>query len=262
MFKIARTVLHFPSASFSSTATKLLSSQSIQTKISKPNIQALKIVNPLEHQDFFGLNESVNLEEMFKARCHYGHDAGLRCPWMSEYLFGTRIKTDIIDLDKSVPLLQNALNFIAHIAFKDGIILMITRYPQHIPLIERTALESGEYSNCKPWRNGSFTDSMRRFGTVVRLPDVCIFFHTHEKLNEAHNGINEASRMLIPTVGVCDSDADPSLITYPVPGNDDSIVSVQLYAGLVKRAILRGKEKREELKKDGWIVDYSYRSKK
>lgn len=180
---------------------------------------------------------------------------------MTEYLFGTRVKTDIIDLDKTVPLLQKALNFIAHIAFRDGIILFITRYPQHIPLIERTALEAGEYSNCKPWKNGSFTDSMRRFGTVVRLPDLCVFFHTHEKLNEAHAGINEASRMLIPTVGFCDSDTDPSLITYPVPGNDDSIVSIQLYASLVKQAILKGKNKRKELEQNGVVVDYTFSSK-
>ncbi len=177
---------------------------------------------------------------------------------MSDYIFGTRIQTDIIDLDKTVPLLQKALNFIAHIAFKDGIILMISRYPQHIPLIERTAYEVDEYSNCKPWRNGSFTDSMRRFGTVVRLPDLCIFFHTHEKLNEAHAAINEASRMLIPTVGFCDSDTDPSLITYPVPANDDSQVSVQLYANLVKQAILRGKAKRKEILNSGVIIDYNY----
>ena len=161
----------------------------------------------------------------------------------------------------AVPLFQRALNFIAHVAFKKGIILMITRYPQHIPLIERTALEAGEYSNCKPWRNGTFTDSMRRFGTVVRLPDLVVFFHTHEKLNEAHTAVNEAAKMLIPTVAFCDTDTDPSLICYPVPANDDSIVSVQLYASLVKEAILRGKRKREELEKQGVIIDYNHRSK-
>ena len=175
---------------------------------------------------------------------------------MSDYIFGTRINTDIIDLEKTMPMLTKALNFIAHIAFKNGIILLITRYPQHIPLVERTAFEVGEYSNCKPWKNGTFTDSMRRFGSVIRLPDLCIFFHTHEKLNESHCGINEAAKMFIPTVGICDSDIDPSLITYPVPGNDDSMVSVQLYAHLVKQAILRGKQKRQELEKQGAIITY------
>ena len=178
---------------------------------------------------------------------------------MSEYIFGTRIKTDIINLDATLPLMKKALNFIAHVAFKNGIILLITRYPQHIPLIERTASEAGEYSNCKPWRKGSFTDSMRRFGSVIRLPDLCIFFHTHEKLNEAHGAINESAKMFIPTIGFCDTDVDPSLITYPVPGNDDSIVSVDLYARLVKEAILIGKKKRQDLESQGVIIDYTHK---
>lgn len=261
MLKLARSFILNKSTPVNVNSLACLSTASVKesNKNSKQLIrkETPKIVNPLEHDDFFQINELVNIEELFKSRCHYGHDAGLRCPWMTEYLFGTRIKTDIIDLDRTVPLLQKALNFIAHVAFKKGIILMISRYPQHIPLVERTAHEVNEYSNCKPWRNGTFTDSMRRFGTVVRLPDLCIFFHTQEKLNEAHFAVNEAAKMFIPTVGFCDTDCDPSLVTYPVPCNDDSIVSVQLYTNLVKQAIMKGKEKREELENSGVIINYN-----
>lgn len=63
----------------------------------------------------------VNYIGFKRARCHYGHHAGLRCPWMSEYLFGTRRRTDIIDLEKTVPLFQQALNFIAHVACRGGV---------------------------------------------------------------------------------------------------------------------------------------------
>lgn len=65
---------------------------------------------------------------IFRARCHYGHHRGLRCPWMGEYLFGTRRDTDIIDLEKTVPLLQQALNFIAHIAFRNGVNIFRTLF--------------------------------------------------------------------------------------------------------------------------------------
>jgi small subunit ribosomal protein S2 len=191
-----------------------------------------------------------------RARCHYGHDAGLRCPWMNEYLFGTRIQTDIINLDKTVPMLKKALNFIAHIAFRKGVILFITRYSQHIPLVERTAMEVGEYSHCKLWNNGSFTDSTRRFGSVIRLPDLCIFLHTHEKLNETHGALNESSKMLIPTIAICDSDIDPSSVTYPIPGNDDSIASIQLYCDLFKKAVLAGKEKRKKLDEQNIKIEF------
>jgi small subunit ribosomal protein S2 len=139
------------------------------------------------------------------------------------------------------------------------IVFKYSRYAQHIPLIERTALEAGEYSHCKPWNGGTFTDSMRRFGSVIRLPDLCIFFHTQEKLNEPHGAINEAAKMFIPTVAFCDTDVDPSLVTYPVPGNDDSMASVQLYANLVKQAILIGKNKRKEIDEQGAIIDYEYK---
>jgi small subunit ribosomal protein S2 len=175
---------------------------------------------------------------------------------MNEYIFGTRVQTDIINLDKTVPLLKRALNFIAHVAFRKGVILFITRYGQHIPLVERTAFQIGEYSHCKLWNNGLFTDSTRRFGSVIRLPDLCIFLHTHDKLNETHAALNESSKMLIPTVAICDSDIDPSTVTYPIPGNDDSITSIQLYCDLFKKAILAGKKKRNILRKENYTIEY------
>lgn len=175
---------------------------------------------------------------------------------MSEYVFGTRINTDIIDLDKTVIHLKKALNFAAHVAFRKGIILFITRYPQHIPIVERTALEANEYSHCRLWENGVFTDSTRKFGSVIRLPDLCIFLHCNDKLNETHGAVNEAAKMLIPTVAICDTDIDPSLITYPIPGNDDSMTSVQLYCQLFVKAILKAKKKREELEKEGVVIEF------
>lgn len=240
-------IFKLPTQDYSSLATN--KAETVPTKIAEPNKNL--VVNPLKHDDFFQVKELVKLEELFQARCHYGHDAGLRCPWMSDFIFGTRIKTDVIDLEKTVPMFQKALNFAAHIAFRRGIILFISRYAQHIPIVERTALEVGEYSHCKQWKNGTFTDSTRRFGSVIRLPDLCIFLHTQDKLNESHLAVKEAAQMLIPTIGICDTDVDPSQITYPIPANDDSITSLQLYCNLFKQAILRGKAKREELEKQG-----------
>ncbi|CAF0719198.1 unnamed protein product [Brachionus calyciflorus] len=236
-----------------STAGNRQNDQNLKTSVVP---QKSKIINPLKHEDFFQINELVKLEDLFKARCHYGHHHGLRCPWMNEFIFGTRITTDIIDLDQTIPLMKRALNFIAHIAFRKGVILFITRYAQHIPLIEQSALEVGEYSHCKPWRNGTFTDSTRRFGSVIRLPDLCIFFHTHEKLNEAHGALSETAKMLIPTVAICDSDSDPSQITYPIPANDDSLVSQQLYTRLIKEVIIKAKKKRQELEEQGYVIQY------
>lgn len=240
---------HQQDETFKSSNEKIKQSISPQSVLSQAIEKEKTMINPLEHADFFGVDKLVKLEELFNARVHFGHDAGLRCPWQSDIVFGTRINTDIIDLEKTIPRLRRALNFVAHIAFRHGIILFMTRYGQHIPMVEKTAADAGEYSNCKLWNNGAFTDSTRRFGSVIRLPDVCIFMHTHEKLNEPHGALAEASKMLIPTVAICDTDIDPSLVTFPVPGNDDSVASQKLYCSLFKRAIELGKKKRAELEK-------------
>lgn len=90
------------------------------------------------------------------------------------------------------------------------------------------------------------TDRMH-FGCVTRLPDLIIALHTRYNAIDQHYAIRDAAKMLIPTVGVVDTNCNPNLVTYPVPGNDDSAASVNLYCKLFKTAILRGKEKRKEL---------------
>jgi small subunit ribosomal protein S2 len=62
-----------------------------------------------------------------------------------------------------------------------------------------------------------------------------------------HLGVTDGAKMLIPTVGVVDSNCNPNLITYPIPGNDDSLPALQLYCSLFKEAILRGKNKRKQV---------------
>lgn len=119
------------------------------------------------------------------------------------------------------------------------------------------AMDCGEYAHCRPWVNGSFTDSTRRFGSVIRLPDLIVMLQTQEKLNETHGAVSESAKMLIPVVAVCDSDSDPSQITYPIPGNDDSFASAKYYCSLFEQTIKIAKKKRAELEQQGVVVDYA-----
>ena len=81
----------------------------------------------------------------------------------------------------------------------------------------------------------------------VRLPDAMVFLHSKDGTEYAqHQAIIDAAKMNIPTVGIVDTDCDPNLITFPVPGNDDSLESQQLYLHLFKQSILLGKKKRKE----------------
>lgn len=199
-------------------------------------------VNPLDSEDFFKVYDLVTLNDLFENRVHMGHKKGVRNQYMTPYIFGNRLQSDIIDLDQTLPLLQSALNFTAHIASRGGIILFVSRHRETIPLVQKTAEECGEYSHCHYWSGGLFTNSTVLFGTTVRLPDLVIFTNTHNSIMERHVAIKEAAKLNIPTVGIVDTNSDPRLVTYPIPGNDDSRDSIELYLKLFKKVILRGKE--------------------
>lgn len=203
----------------------------------------------LKHPDFFKVAELFTVEDLFKARVHLGHKEGSMHVNMTPFLFGSRLGHLIIDLDQTAEYLRQALNFTAHIAFRGGIILFVSRTPQHQITVENCAKECGEYAHTRFWYQGTLTNSAVSFGCVTRLPDLLIFLNTLDSGLQQHTGIKDAAKMLIPTVGVVDTNCNPNLITYPVPGNDDTAASIHLYCKLFKSAILRGKEKREELLK-------------
>ena len=79
------------------------------------------------------------------------------------------------------------------------------------------------------------------------LPDLCIFFNTLNTVMTQHTAIRDSAKMNIPVIGIVDSNCNPDLITYVVPGNDDSPASIELYCKVFKEAILRGKQKRQQL---------------
>ncbi|XP_033729478.1 28S ribosomal protein S2, mitochondrial-like [Pecten maximus] len=204
------------------------------------------IGNPLKHDDYFQVKGLVKVEELFDAGVHFGHKSGVRNEYMLPYIYGNRVGVDILDLGKTVENMKIALNFLAHIAYRGGVILFITKNALSMPLVEKTAEEAGEYSHCRYWRGGTFTNATQQFGSVTRLPDTCIFLSTLNSVFEQHTAIVESAKMMIPTIGVVDTNSDPRIITYPIPGNDDSLKSIELYCRLFKDAILKGKEKRKE----------------
>lgn len=200
----------------------------------------------LMHPDYFNVHNLFTVQDLFNARVHYGHKVGTLDQRMLPYVFGKRMDHIIFDLDTTALYLRKALNFAAHIAHRDGLILFVCRNAQFTHLIEETAKECNEYAHCRPWRPGVFTNPTTHFGEVTRLPDLCIFFNTLDDVLKQHWGITEAAKLCIPTIGVVDSNCNPNLISYPIPGNDDSLVSVQFYAKIFKEAILRGKRKLAE----------------
>uniref|UniRef100_A0A3Q3IJK9 Small ribosomal subunit protein uS2m n=1 Tax=Monopterus albus TaxID=43700 RepID=A0A3Q3IJK9_MONAL len=209
-----------------------------------------KILNePLENPDFFRVSELFSLKDLFDARVHLGHKKGCRHRLMEPYLYGCRLDQDIIDLDQTVEHLQQALNFTAHIAYRGGIILFVSRRRQFSHLVECTAKDCGEYAHARYWQGGLLTNAPVQYGPGVRLPDLIIFLSTLNNVFQQHVGIRDAAKLNIPTVGVVDSNCNPSLVTYPVPGNDDTPAAMELYCRLFKMTINRAKDKRRRMER-------------
>ena len=166
---------------------------------------------------------------------------------MEPYLYGCRLDQDIIDLDQTVEHLQLALNITAHVAYRGGIILFISRYRQFSHLVETTAKDCGEYVHTRYWQGGLLTNAPVQYGTGVRLPDLIVFLSTLNNAFQQHVAIRDAAKMNIPTVGIVDSNCNPSLVTYPVPGNDDTPAAVEMYCRLFKMTINRAKDKRKQM---------------
>ncbi|VDL80113.1 unnamed protein product [Nippostrongylus brasiliensis] len=170
-------------------------------------------------EDKFKLDSLVSVSDMFNARLHLGHKIGTLNNNMKWALYGERLDV--------------ALNFIAHVSMRGGMILFITTNRETMFAVERTAEECGQYSHVRRWQEGTLTNTRQLFGASVRLPDAIIFMNT-------------LTSMTIPTVGVVDSNSDPAYLTYLVPANDDSPQSVDYLLRLFKEAIMRGKEARRK----------------
>lgn len=178
--------------------------------------------------------------------CLFASPSLCPCRFMEPYIFGCRLDQDIIDLDQTMQHLQLALNFTAHIAYRKGIILFISRKRQFCHLVESTARECGEYAHTRYWQGGLLTNAHIQFGSGVRLPDLIIFLSSLNNVFEPHVAIRDAAKMNIPTVGVVDTNCNPCLITYPIPGNDDSPTAMELYCKLFRMTIIRAKDKRRQ----------------
>ncbi|RWS13808.1 28S ribosomal protein S2-like protein [Dinothrombium tinctorium] len=217
-------------------------SEPVQRDASAPSIE-----NPLKHKDYFNVHKLFTIKDLFDARVHYGHKEGTLNEHMLPYIFGSRLGVTIIDLNQTALRLREALNFIAHVSFRDGIILFINANRQTSHIVEKTAMECGQYSHCRKFNKMTFLNTTKYFGAITRLPDVCVFLSTHNNVFEEHAAISAAACVLIPTVAIVDSNSDPTIITYPIPGNDDTPCAIELYCKLFKEAIILGRKKREEM---------------
>lgn len=222
---------------------------------------------------------SVSMREMLEAGVHFGHQTRFWNPKMAPFIFGHRNKIHIINLEKSLPMFQDAMKFAKQLAANRGTILMIGTKRQARELLQTEAERAGMPFVNQRWLGGMLTNFKTVKTSLKRLKDMkaqqeaglesmskkeqLMFQRELAKLEKDIGGIQdmntlpdalfvidvgyhkiaiaEARKLGIPIIGVVDSNHSPEGIDYVIPGNDDSAKAVTLYARGIADAILDGK---------------------
>ena len=225
----------------------------------------------------------VDIKELLEAGAHFGHKTSRWHPKMAQYIYDQRGGSHIIDLTKTVANLNEALIFLSQTVGTGKQILFVGTKRQAQDIVKNLAVESGMPYVSERWLGGMLTNWTTINSRVKRLQDlenrmasgelaskynkleVQRFQEEIDELNHLYGGIKEmnqrpgavfivdiiteanalreARKLGIPTVALVDTNADPSLVTYPVPCNDDAVKTIQLVADYVKQAIDQGKAK-------------------
>ena len=223
---------------------------------------------------------TISMRQMLEAGVHFGHQTRYWNPKMAPYIFGARSKIYIINLEKTLPLYLEALNFIGRLASKGGKILLVGTKRSAREATAEAALRCGmPYVNHR-WLGGMLTNfktvrqSIKRLkdlelmaqdGTFERLAkkEVIGLRRDMDKLERSLGGIKdmaslpdalfvidvghesiavqEANKLGIPVIGVVDSNNSPDGISHVIPGNDDAIRAIQLYVCGLAEAVLEGR---------------------
>ena len=226
---------------------------------------------------------TFTIKQLMEAGVHFGHHTRRWNPLMTPYVYGVKDKIHIINLNKTAPLLYRALVALETIAAAGGKILFVATKHQAKDIVKDAADRCGQFYVNNRWLGGMLTNwttvsqSIRRLKKMesdienadklgLTKKEVGVMTKEVEKLRDIFGGIlemhgtpqamividmprelnavREAKILDIPTVAICDTNANPELVDYPVPGNDDAARAIQLYCDLFVDAILSGIEKR------------------
>ncbi|MCW5236229.1 30S ribosomal protein S2 [Verminephrobacter eiseniae] len=222
---------------------------------------------------------SVSMREMLEAGVHFGHQTRFWNPKMAPYIFGHRNKIHIINLEKSLPLFQQAQKFVRQLAANRGTILMVGTKRQAREILATEASRAGMPFVDQRWLGGMLTNFKTVKTSIKRLKDMkaqqeagldslskkeqLTFSREIDKLEKDIGGIQdmsalpdaifvidvgfhkiavaEAKKLGIALIGVVDTNHSPEGIDYVIPGNDDSAKAVALYARGIADAIIEGR---------------------
>jgi len=227
------------------------------------------------------------MRQLLEAGVHFGHTTRRWNPKMAPFIFGERNGVHIIDLEQTVPMLDQALGFVRNTVAGGGRVLFVGTKRQASETIADAAKRCGQYYVNHRWLGGMLTNWKTISHSIKRLRDVDgqlaeeqsgltkkeLLNMTRERdkleralggikemgglpdvlfvidTNKEHIAVAEARKLNIPVVAVLDSNSDPAGVNFPIPGNDDAIRAIGLYCNLVADAVLGGIQ--EELSASG-----------
>jgi small subunit ribosomal protein S2 len=222
------------------------------------------------------------MKELLEAGVHFGHQKGRWNPKMRPYIYGVKNGIHVIDLSKTVRLLDRALEFVSNTVANGRPVLFVGTKKQAQPIVEEEARRAKQYFITQRWLGGTLTnwrtmktaidrlrelDKMESDGSLIKFTkkEQLLLMREKEKLEKNLGGIRdmpglpgaifvidprkeeiaigEARRLGIPIVGLTDTNCDPDGIDLVVPGNDDAIRSIRLFAAAIADACIEGSRK-------------------
>ena len=222
----------------------------------------------------------VNMRDMLKAGVHFGHQTRYWNPKMGKFIFGSRNKIHIINLEKTLPMFNEALTFVEKLASGKNKILFVGTKRSAGKIVAEQAARCGSPYVDHRWLGGMLTNyktiraSIKRLreletqsqdGTFDKLTkkEALMRRRDLEKLDRSLGGIKdmgglpdamfvidvdheriaitEANKLGIPVIGIVDTNSSPEGVDYVIPGNDDAIRAIELYMGSMADAVIRGR---------------------
>jgi small subunit ribosomal protein S2 len=228
--------------------------------------------------------EIPTMLEMLQAGVHFGHKASKWHPKMKPYIFGERSDVHIINLEETAKKLKEALDFVKKTTAAGGVVLFVGSKDQAAQIVKRHALDAGMPYVVTRWLGGTFTNFKTIKGVINKFTDLKAkrasgtlakytkkeqlnFQREIEKLEELVGGIEtlakipeaifvvdvkgeetavrEARKKKVAVVALCDTNANPEEIDYPIPANDDAVKSIEMMVGLIAAAVKEGRAEYE-----------------
>ena len=226
------------------------------------------------------MSTAVTMRQMLEAGVHFGHQTRFWNPKMDQYIFGARNKIHIINLEKTLPLFQEAQNYVRRLAANKGTVMFVGTKRQAREIVREEALRAGVPFVDHRWLGGMLTNYKTVKQSIKRLEDKMLVLSQGEESGyskkelldlqrevEKHErslggiremkglpdaifvidtgyqkgAVTEAKKLGIPVIGVVDTNNNPEGIDFVVPGNDDSSRAIRLYARGIADAVLEGR---------------------